>query len=67
MPAMPATYTRDLKRLLSAQGWELLRQGKGSHEVWVGPDGDKVTVPGNCKSRHTANKILRDAGIDKKL
>jgi len=66
-PNMPASYARDLKKLLTEHGWEFHRQAKGSHEIWIGPEGNKVSLPSNCKRRQTANAILKQAGIDAKL
>ena len=38
--------------------------GKGSHEKWrSGVNGRTVTVP-RSKSRHTANEVLKQLGID---
>jgi predicted RNA binding protein YcfA (HicA-like mRNA interferase family) len=55
-----------LRRLLGEAGYLLHRQGKGDHEIWRHPlTGVKVTVDGKIKSRHLANKILRDAGLPK--
>lgn len=57
---------KPLKKLLSAAGWELLRQGKGDHEIWHDPrTGQNVTVVTFFKSRHLANAILKDAGLPK--
>ena len=40
--------------------------GKGDHDVWHDPKtGKKVTVPVKLLSRHTANNILKDAGLPK--
>jgi len=61
-------FYRDLVRLLRAHGCELVRQGKGSHEIWKSPISLRTfTVPHPCKRRHTANAALKDAGIDEKL
>jgi len=57
-------YEKQVKELLRQHQWQLLRTGKGSHEIWVGPDGATVTVNHVCKSRHTANAIMKAAGID---
>lgn len=47
-------------------GW-LQRQGN-KHEVWYSPITNySFTVPRNLKSRHTANDILKQAGIDFKF
>jgi predicted RNA binding protein YcfA (HicA-like mRNA interferase family) len=55
-----AELYRDLVRVLQANGCYLVRQGKGSHEIWYSP-----TVPRSTKSRHTANDVLRKAGLAK--
>ncbi|WP_311030851.1 type II toxin-antitoxin system HicA family toxin [Mesorhizobium koreense] len=54
------------RKLLAKAGWQLLRQGKGDHEIWHDPTtGRKVTVDSSIKSRHTANAILKFAGLPK--
>ena len=64
-----ATHERKVKSLLKADGWAKIRQGRSSHEQWGNADrtGLVITVPSKIKSRHTANHILKQAGIDKKL
>jgi len=53
-------------RLLQANGCYLVRQGKGSHEIWYSPvSKQNVTVPQSTKSRHTANDVLKKAGLAK--
>lgn len=44
-----------------------LRQaGQGYHEIWYSPLTDRhVTIPTNCVVRHTANGILKQAGLPK--
>jgi len=34
---MPATFDRELRRLLTRAGCTLVRMGKGSHEIWHSP------------------------------
>jgi predicted RNA binding protein YcfA (HicA-like mRNA interferase family) len=47
-------------------GYEVDRQGKGDHEIWKHTEtGKRVTVDNGCKKRHTANAILKDAGLPK--
>lgn len=59
-------YERQVKELLKENGWSFLRHGKGSHDIWT--DGSNhVTVNHNCKSRFTANRIMKDAGIKHKF
>lgn len=62
-----ASYYRRLKELLEANGWWFHRMGKGSHEIWTNASGQKLPLPFNCNVRHTANGILRDAGIDERV
>ena len=50
---------------LRAAGCSLLRHGRGDHDVWVTAGGKRLTVPVKIKSRHTANGILKDAGLPK--
>jgi hypothetical protein len=42
------------------------KQRPGNHEIMTNGT-ISVSVPRNMKSRHTANKILKDAGIPKKV
>ncbi len=57
-----------VKQELLRAGWERLRFGKGDHAIWWDPkSGDRVTVDNKIKSRHTANSILKRAGIAKKF
>lgn len=53
---------------LRKHGFVFLESAKGSHEKWhCGETGVMVLVPRNLLSRHTANGILKDAGIEKKF
>ena len=61
-------FTREIRRHLSERGWRFQRSGKGDHERWVNPaTGEKVTVDAKVRSRHVANKILKEAGLGKKF
>ena len=61
-----ADFYRPLTEILRANGYRLLRSGKGSHEIWVrGTTGRQVTVPRTTRSRHTANEVLKQAGLPK--
>jgi hypothetical protein len=61
-----ADYKRQLKALLKEAGCYYVRPGKGDHEIWFSPV-SKINFTLDCgtKSRHTANKTLKDAGLDK--
>ena len=63
-----ADFYRELVSILRANGFEFLRAGKGSHEIWFNPvTNQHVTVPRTTKSRHTANDVLKQAGLQKKF
>jgi predicted RNA binding protein YcfA (HicA-like mRNA interferase family) len=56
----------DVKRLLKEAGCFFVRSGKGDHEIWESPiSGNRFPVDKKIKSRHTANGILKQAGLDK--
>ena len=61
-----AAFYRDVVAILRENGCRLVRTGKGSHETWFSPiNGHYVTVPRSTKSRHTANEVLKQAGLPK--
>ena len=59
---------RDLKRTLKEAGCSFVRPGKGGHEIWWSPlSKQNIVVDTGIKSRHTANAVLKQAGIPKKF
>jgi len=52
--------------VLRKHGFSLVRQGKGSHQIW-GNGKVSVSVSTNCYAKPTANKILKEAGIDHRI
>lgn len=57
---------RDIIKLLRAAGCYVVRQGKGSHEVWYSPISKRnVVVPAGIENTITANAILKQAGLKK--
>jgi predicted RNA binding protein YcfA (HicA-like mRNA interferase family) len=53
-----------VKDILKANGCYFHRQGKGDHEIWYSPhSGRKFAVDHGMKSRHTANDIMKQAGL----
>jgi hypothetical protein len=51
---------------LEGEWLPIVRSGKGSHEIWFSPISERhVTVPRSTKSRHTANEVLKEAGLAK--
>lgn len=55
-------FEKEVIDLLKAHGWWFLRHAKGSHDIWTNGT-KKVSVNHICKSRHTANSIMKRAGI----
>lgn len=65
---MGSSFTPQLKKILLAHGCRFERQGKGDHEIWFSPISHRrFAVDGDIKSRHTANAVLRQAGIDRRF
>ncbi|MEM8861444.1 MAG: type II toxin-antitoxin system HicA family toxin [Chloroflexota bacterium] len=63
---MPSSFTPQLKKILSDAGCYFERQGKGDHEIWYSPITQKrFVVDETIKSRHTANAVLKQAGLSK--
>jgi len=61
-----ADFGPKLRELLRQNGCEFVRQGKGDHEVWYSPHTQRrFPVDQKIKSRHTANGVLKQAGLDK--
>jgi predicted RNA binding protein YcfA (HicA-like mRNA interferase family) len=59
-------FAKPVREKLKEAGWEFHHRGKGDHDIWYNPaTGQKVTVPVNLMSRHTANGILKEAGLAK--
>ena len=55
-----------IRDILKKNGFVWFRTGKGDHEIWRHTEtGKRVTVDAKVKTRHTANKIMRDAGLPK--
>ncbi len=65
---MSSDYTPDLKRILKAAGCVFVRYGKGDHEIWLSPLTQRpFVVDGTIRSRHTANGVLKQAGLPKQF
>jgi predicted RNA binding protein YcfA (HicA-like mRNA interferase family) len=59
------SFEKDVRRILRENGCTLVRYGKGDHEIWYSPLTERnFPVDGKIKSRHTANGIMKQAGID---
>ncbi len=61
-----ASFTVQLKAILRDHGCRFERQGKGDHEIWSSPISERCfVVDSDIKSRHTANAVLKQAGLGK--
>jgi predicted RNA binding protein YcfA (HicA-like mRNA interferase family) len=61
-------FTPAVIRILRKNGWEFLRHGDGDHDIWWHPGTRrKVSVDSKIKSRHSANGVLKQAGLPKAL
>ena len=60
-----AEYEKKVREILLKNGCEFLRHGKGDHDIWHSPITNKnFPVDGKIKSRHTANEIMKQSGIN---
>ena len=61
---MGQNFTPELIRRLQAAGCFMVRHGKGDHDIWESPiSGRRFPVDGTIVSRHTANTVLKQAGL----
>lgn len=61
-------FSPDVKKILKANGCYWVRSGKGDHEIWYSPVSRRnFTVDGKILSRHTANAIMKQAGLPKQF
>jgi hypothetical protein len=60
-----AEYEKKVRELLIKNGCTFQRHGKGDHDIWYSPITNlPITVDGKIISRHTANGIMKRAGIN---
>jgi predicted RNA binding protein YcfA (HicA-like mRNA interferase family) len=62
---MARDFYDDIVGILSRAGWTKTVGGKGSHEKWIDADKKRVVIVPRSKSRHTANEVLKQAGLPK--
>jgi len=61
-------FTKRLKKYLRDADCSFERQGKGDHEIWYSPITKiRFVVDNSIKSRHTANAVLKQAGLPKEF
>jgi predicted RNA binding protein YcfA (HicA-like mRNA interferase family) len=60
-----AEYENIIRKILKKNGCYFVRHGKGDHDIWFSPITNRnIAVDGKIKSRHSANAILKQSGID---
>ena len=60
-----AEYEKKVRLILKSNGCYFVRHGKGDHDIWENPaNGKSAAVDSVIKSRHTANAILKELGIN---
>jgi predicted RNA binding protein YcfA (HicA-like mRNA interferase family) len=60
-----AEFENKVRKILKENGYYFERHGKGDHDIWYNPViNNSVSVDGKIKSRHSANGILKEAGIN---
>lgn len=63
-----AEYEKKVRDILSQNNCTFKRRGKGDHDIWYSPLTQRnFTVDSKIKSRHTANAIMKQSGIDFKF
>ena len=63
-----AEYEKKVREVLSEHGCRFVRHGKGDHDIWYSPITNRhIAVDSKIKSRHTANAIMKQSGIDQKF
>lgn len=63
-----AEYEKKVREILTRYRCVFIRHDKGDHDIWYSPITNRhVTVDGKIKSRHTANAIMKQSGIDYKF
>ena len=60
------SFTPEIKRLLTAAGCHFVRHDRGDHDIWFSPLTQvHFVLDAKVKSRHTANGVLKQAGLPK--
>ena len=60
-----AGFEKKVRDILSRHQCTFVRHGKGDHDIWYSPITKRhITVDSRIKSRHTANAIMKQSGIN---
>lgn len=52
----------EIKKLLKANGYYLIRQGKGTHEIWGNKYGNKISIPLSCHYL-IVNRLIKENNL----
>jgi len=65
---MPRGYYHLIIEQLKRHGCFFRRHGAGDHELWFSPITNRTfPVDRGCQSKHTANAVMKQAGINYKF
>ena len=60
-----AEYEKKVREIIIANGCRFVRHGKGDHDIYYSRITNRsFTVESKIKSRHTANAIMKQSGIE---
>lgn len=60
-----AEYEKSVRDILTKNSCTFVRHGKGDHDIWYSPITKRhITVDSKIKSRHTANAIMKQSGVE---
>ena len=60
-----AEYEKRVREVLKKNNCVFVRRGKGDHDIWKSPINDRnFPVDTVIKSRHIANTIMKQSGIN---
>ena len=60
-----AEFEKKVRAILKENNCYFVRHGKGDHDIWFSPlSKHTFTVDSKIKSRHMANEIMKQSGID---
>lgn len=63
-----AGFFLEVIEILRLNGCTFVRAGRGDHQIWYSPITKRnFTVDHGCKSRHTANAVMKQAGLPKQF
>jgi hypothetical protein len=63
---MSSNFSKQVKDKLTAAGCTFVRHGKGDHDIWHSPISNKhFPLDQDIRSKHTANAVLKQAGLPK--